>query len=89
MKVKRYTLEANAKGAFVYAHFDNGTKSAIEGTRSANGKGVKPKTLEGLRTHGIRMAKNNEVSFEDEHAIYSHTWNPAGTKRIMVVIPKD
>ena len=89
MKVKRYTLEANAKGAFVYAHFDNGTKSAIEGTRSAKGNGVNPKTLEGLRKHGIKMAKLNDVAFEDEHAIYSHTWNRDGTKRIMVTIPKD
>lgn len=87
MKIQRYTLEADAKGAFVYVHF-NGLKSAIDGTRSASGKGVKPKTLESLRKHGIKMAKLNDVSFEDEHAIYSHTWNRTGTKRIMVVTPK-
>ncbi len=64
MTVKRYTLEADDKGAYVFAHFANGVKSVIEGTRSASGKGVKPKTLASLIKHGMRMAKINDVSFE-------------------------
>ena len=65
MTVAKYVLEVRKSGAFVVAHLTNGSKVNSDGTRSADGNGVKIKTLESLRKHGKKLAKFHAVPFEE------------------------